>query len=236
VGSRTAGAANVRLFDTKGALVREFKNVLPGRFPNGVNVAVGDVDADNYDDIIVSAGAGREGIITAISGRDIADGVANPEKIFTFVAGGGAKAGVKVAVGYVAPSTVPSYKPNLVTTPEVGLNAGTISVWNMDDIVGDSHSMPMGGGMSMGGTSMGGTSMGGMSMPSDMPSTDGPPKPVTTFRPFGAKRGAVNLATTYQSQLGGQAKPVVAAWQTPLEAAFTSIGLDNKPQTIKRRF
>jgi putative hemolysin len=231
VGSRTAGAANVRLFDTKGSLVREFKGVLPGRFPNGVNVAVGDVDADNYDDVIISAGAGREGIITALSGRDIADGVANPEKIFTFVAGGVAKAGVKVAVGYVAPGTVPSYKPNLVTTPEVGRNVGTISVWNIDDIVGDSHSMPMGGGMSMGGMSM-----GGMSMPSDMPSTDEPPMPVTTFRPFGTRRGAVNLATTYQSQLGGQAKPVVAAWQTPLEVAFTSIGLDNKPQTIKRRF
>ena len=86
--------------------------------------------------------------------------------------------------------------------------------------------MPMGGGMSM----------GGMSMSSDTTSTDEPPMPVTTFRPFGAKRGAVNLATTYQSQLSGQAKPVVAAWQTPREVAFTSIGLDNKPQTIKRRF
>ena len=82
-----------------------------------MNVAVGDVDADNYDDIIVSAGAGREAIITALSGRDIANGVADPERCFTFVAGGGAKEGVKVAVGYVAPSTVPSYKPNLITTP-----------------------------------------------------------------------------------------------------------------------
>ena len=191
-----------------------------------MNVAVGDVDADNYDDIIVSAGAGREGIITALSGRDIADGVANPEKLFTFVAGGVAKAGVKVAVGYVAPSTVPSYKPNLVTTPEVGLNAGTISVWNIDDIVGESHSMPMGGGMPM----------GGMSMSSDMPSTDEPPMPVATFRPFGARRGAVNLATTYQRQLGGQAQAVIAAWQTPREVAFTAIGMDNMPQTIKRRF
>jgi hypothetical protein len=79
-------------------------------------------------------------------------------------------------------------------------------------------------------------SMGGMSMSSDMPSTNEPPMPVTTFRPFGTRRGAVNLATTYQSQLGGQAKPVVAAWQTPLEVAFTAIGLDNKPQTVKRRF
>ncbi len=231
VGSRTAGPANVSLFDTKGGLVREFKGVLPGRFPNGVNVAVGDVDADNYDDLIVSAGAGREGIITALSGRDIADGVANPEKIFTFVAGGGAKTGVKVAVGYVAPATVPSYKPNLVTTPEVGRNVGTISVWNMDDIAGESHSMPMGGGMSMGGMSM-----GGMSMPSDTTSTDEPPMPVATFRPFGARRGAVNLATTYQRQLGGQAQAVIAAWQTPREVAFTAIGLDNMPQTVKRRF
>ena len=226
VGSRTAGAANVRLFDTKGAVVREFKGVLPGRFPSGVNVAVGDVDADNYDDLIVSAGAGREALITALSGRDIVDGVADPARIFTFVAGGSAKEGVKVAVGYVAPSTVPSYRANLVTTPEVGRNVGTISVWNTDDLPGGSDSMPMGGGMSM----------GGMSMSSDTTSTDEPPMPVTTFRPFGAKRGAVNLATTYQRQLGGQAEPVVAAWQTPREVAFTSIGLDNKPQTIKRRF
>jgi hypothetical protein len=79
-------------------------------------------------------------------------------------------------------------------------------------------------------------SMGGMSMSSDMPSTDEPPMPVATFRPFGARRGAVNLATTYQRQLGGQAQAVVAAWQTPREVAFTAIGLDNKPQTVRRRF
>ena len=34
----------------------------------------------------------------------------------------------------------------------------------------------------------------------------------------------------------GQAQAVVAAWQTPREVAFTAIGLDNKPQTVKRRF
>ena len=221
VGSRTAGAANVRLFDTKGALVREFQGVLPGRFPNGVNVAVGDVDADNYDDIIVSAGAGREAIITALSGRDIVDGVADPARIFTFVAPGGPRDGVKVAVGYVAPSTVPSYTPNLITTPERGRNVGTVSVWNTDDLPGASDSMPMGGGIPMS---------------SDTTSTDEPPMPVATFRPFGTKRGAVNLATTYQRQLGGQAQAVVAAWQTPREVAFTAIGLDNTPQSVKRRF
>jgi hypothetical protein len=240
VGSRTAGAANVRLFDTKGTLLREFKGVLPGRFPNGVNVAVGDVDADNYDDIIVSAGAGREAIITALSGRDIVNGVANPEKCFTFVAPGGNRDGVKVAVGYLAPSTVPSYKPNLITTPERGRNVGTVSVWNIADLSGGSSGMPMGGmpmgGMPMGGMPMGGMAMGGMAMPRGTTSTDEPPMPVATFRPFGARRGAVNLATTYQRQLGGQAQAVVAAWQTPREVAFTAIGLDNQPHTVKRRF
>ena len=220
-GSRTAGAANVRLFDTKGKLLREFKGVLPGKFPHGVNVAVGDVDADNYDDIIVSARAGREPIITALSGRDIVNGVANPSKIFTFVAGGTAKEGVKVAVGYLAPSTVPSYKPNLITTPEVGRNAGMISVWNTAQISGSSHDMVM---------------MGDMPMSSGTTSNSEPPIPVATFRPFGARRGAVNLATTYQRQLGGQAQPVIAAWHSPREVAFTAIGLDNKPQTLKRKF
>ena len=221
VGSRTAGAATVRLFDTKGALLREFKGVLPGRFPNGVNVAVGDVDADNYDDIIVSARVGREPIITALSGRDIVNGVADPEKCFTFVAPGGSRDGVKVAVGFLAPSTVPSYKPNLITTPERGRNVGTVSVWNMADICQcDTH---------------GGHGMSGMAA-MEHSSVEEPPMPVATFRPFGNRRGAVNLATTYQRQLSGQAQAVVAAWQTPREVAFTSIGLDNQPQTVKRRF
>ena len=221
VGSRTAGPANVRLFDTRGTLLREFKGVLPGRFPNGVNVAVGDVDADNYDDIIVSAGAGREAMITSLSGRDIVNGVADPERCFTFVAPGGSRDGVRVAVGYLAPSTVPSYRPNLITTPEAGRNVGTVSVWNLADIChcgshGDHHM----------------SGMGGMH---DHPD-DAHPMPVATFRPFGTRRGAVNLASTYQRQLGGQAQAVIAAWQTPREVAFTAIGLDNQPQTVRRRF
>jgi FtsP/CotA-like multicopper oxidase with cupredoxin domain len=289
VGSRAAGAATVRLFDTKGSLVREFKDVLPGNFPNGVNVAVGDVDADNYDDIIVSAGSGREPIITALSGRDIVDGVANPARIFTFVAPGGRRDGVKVAVGYVAPSTVPSYKPNLITTPETGRNVGAVSVWNVADFSGGSSGMAAMGmkamGMAMPSTTMPSTTMPSTTMPSTaMPSTampswamrstamrsmamprsttstnappmpvamrsmakpsmampqsttstDAPPMPVATFRPFGT-RGAVNLATTYQRQLGGQAQAVVATWQTPREVAFTAIGLNNQPQTVKRK-
>ena len=220
VGSRAAGGANVRLFDTKGTLIREFKGVLPGRFPNGVNVAVGDVDADNYDDIIVSARSGREAIITALSGRDIANGVANPEKCFTFTAPGGSRQGVKVAVGFLAPSTVPSYKPNLITTPEAGKNVGTVSVWNMEDICDCSHDSH---------------SMSGMAAMANS-TVAAPAMPVTTFRPFGARVGAVNFAATYQRQLGGQAQAVIAAWQTPREVAFTAIGLDNKSQTVRRRF
>jgi hypothetical protein len=88
----------------------------------------------------------------------------------------------------------------------------------------------------MGGTPMGGMPMGDMPMPNDMPSTDEPPMPVATFRPFGTRRGAVNLATTYQRQLGGQAQAVIAAWQIPREVVFAAIGLDNQVQTVKRRF
>jgi hypothetical protein len=36
--------------------------------------------------------------------------------------------------------------------------------------------------------------------------------------------------------LGGQAKPVIAAWQSGREVAFSSIGLDNKPMTQVRKF
>ena len=46
----------------------------------------------------------------------------------------------------------------------------------------------------------------------------------------------MNLAATYRRQLGGQAQAVVAAWQTPREVVFTAIGLDNQPQTVRRRF
>jgi hypothetical protein len=36
--------------------------------------------------------------------------------------------------------------------------------------------------------------------------------------------------------LGGQAKPVIAAWQSGREVAFSAIGLDNKPMTQVRKF
>jgi hypothetical protein len=77
-------------------------------------------------------------------------------------------------------------------------------------------------------------SMAAMDMSSS--SEDMPATPVAVFRPFGTRRGAVQIASTYQSMLGGQAKPVIAAWQAGREVAFSSIGLDNKPQTQVRKF
>jgi hypothetical protein len=177
-----------------------------------VNVAIGDVNADNFDDLIVSAGGGREAIVTAISGKDISYGVPVPKKLFTTVLSDPAsKEGAKVAVGYVAPSTTASYYPNIVTTPEAGLDAGTVSVWNINNFFSDG----MGG-------------MGGMS-------SDSADKPalMTSYRPYGS---AVNIATTYQAVPGGIAKPVIAAWQTPYYVAFTGIDFDDEPITQWRVF
>ena len=198
--------------------------MLPGRFPNGVNVAVGDVDADNYDDIIVSAGAGREAIITALSGRDIVDGVADPARIFTFVAP--RRTPRWRQGGRWLRGTLDGAKLQAEPDHDSGAWAG-MSARSPCGIRTTSPVIPIAcrwGGMAW------------EAMPHDTTSTDEPPMPVTTFRPFGTRRGAVNLATTYQRQLGGQAQAVVAAWQTPREVAFTAIGLDNTPQSVKRRF
>ena len=211
-GSRAPGAATVSLWSQNGKLIRTLTNILPGICPTGVNVAIGDVNADNFDDLIVSAGAGREAIVTAISGKDISYGVPVPNKIFTTVLSDpSSKDGAKVAVGYVAPSTTASYYPNIVTTPEKGLDAGTVSVWNINSFFSD--------GMA----GMGGESSQSAEKPALM----------TSYRPYGS---ACAIATTYQAVPGGQAKPVIAAWQTPNYAAFTGIDFDNEPITQWRVF
>lgn len=239
-GSRANGPAVVRLFDPQGKTIRDIRDFLPGTFPNGVNVAVADVNGDNYDDIIVSARSGREPIVTALDGRDIVNGVAVPKKLFTFVAGNMEDmGGVQVAAGYVAPSSVPSYLPNLITSAESGQQAGVVEVWNMADLIPSSHGgmETMGGMGTMSGMGTMG-SMAAMGMTTDEETTDEdmPAMPVATFRPFGTRRGAVQIHSTYQSMLGGQAKPVIAAWQSGREVAFSSIGLDNKPMTQVRKF
>jgi hypothetical protein len=220
VGSRASGPATVSLFDQSGRPVGTYTNVFGDNktCPTGVNVAIGDVNADNFDDIVVSAGAGREAIITALSGKDISYGATNPSKCFTVVAGDpSSKEGARVAVGYVAPATVPSYVPNLMTTPEQGPDMGTVSVWNTHDLSGSSSSGSMSG------------------MPSSS-SSNGAVMPIADYRPFGSRSGAVSIATTYQTLPSGRSQPVIAAWQKPYEAAFTGIGLDNVPQTQLRQW
>ena len=121
VGSRAAGRSVVRIFDRDGALVRTLTDVLPGRCPTGVNVAVGDVNGDNFDDLIVSAGRGRDPLVVALDGQQLANNPdMAPAQLFSFTPGGGARAGARVAIGFVAPGTVPSYLANVVTTPEAG--------------------------------------------------------------------------------------------------------------------
>jgi hypothetical protein len=108
----------------------------------------------------------------------------------------------------VAPSTTASYIPNLITTPEVGLDVGNVSVWNINNFSS---------------AGMGDMSSGSADKPALM----------TAYQPF---TGAVNIAATYQAVPGGQAKPVIVAWQTPYMAAFTGIDLDDEPITQWRVF
>jgi FtsP/CotA-like multicopper oxidase with cupredoxin domain len=207
VGSRASGPATVRLFDLSGNLIREFTNILPGNCPTGVNVAIGDVNGDNFDDLVVSAGAGREAIVTALQGKDIVYGKPNPTKLFTVVVGvPTSKEGSQVALGYVAPATTPSYIPNLVTTPEAGINVGKVSVWNIYNLISDAMT-----GMNSG-------------------NTNPAPTLVTLYTPF-AKSGPVSIATTYQTIPAGPMQPVIAAWQTSTQAAFTGIDINNTPTT-----
>ena len=222
VGSRANGPANVRIFDASGKLLNEYKGFMPGNFPNGVNVAIGDVNHDNFDDLIVSAGAGREAIITALNGKDIAANSKNPEKLFSVVNGDpGDNDGVKIAVGFVAPATVPSYYPNLVTTPEVGVNSGSVQVWNTADLAGAG-------------------TMAGMS-PSNKKSSSNSQSstvmPLAEFRPFGTSPAPVNIATSYLATTQDTiAQPVIAAWQLGRQATFTTIDLNNVPHTTLRRW
>lgn len=129
VGSRGAGTPKLRIFSPSGVLMMKFDGFLPGEYPNGINVASGDVDGDNFDDIIVGAGAGQAPVVTVYSGRQLTyrQGL---QTVVQFTAQGDSQSGVRVATGYVAPATLPGYIGNVVTTPEVGTGAGIVQVWN----------------------------------------------------------------------------------------------------------
>jgi len=234
VGSRAAGRSAVRIFDRHGNLKRELMDLLPGRFPTGVHVAVGDVNGDNFDDLIVSAGRGREPVVTAYDGQDLANHPhENPMALFCFTAGGGPKAGARVAVGYVAPTTVPSLLPNVITTPEAGPLSGRVQVWNPADLGVSIHGQS-------GHTHPTAATVEPLShldhdhASHDHASHDDPlqpcpnqccvPVPMVEFRPFGSKPGPVQLAANHQRLPGGTTgQSVIVTWRVAREIALTTL-------------
>ena len=67
------GPSLVRIFQPDGTLWRELDGVLPGRFPHGVTVASSDFNGDNYDDIAIGAGKGRDPLVVGIDGFSLGD-------------------------------------------------------------------------------------------------------------------------------------------------------------------
>src|SRR4029078_13525673 len=53
VGRVGPGPSLVRIFRPDGTLWRELTGVIPGRLPNGVNVARSDFNGDNLDDLAI---------------------------------------------------------------------------------------------------------------------------------------------------------------------------------------
>ncbi|MEY2696759.1 MAG: hypothetical protein RL333_897 [Pseudomonadota bacterium] len=129
VGSRASGAPKLRIYSPSGVLMMKFDGFLSGDYPHGINVAAGDVDGDNFDDIIVGAGAGQAPVVTIYSGRQLTyrEGL---QSIVQFTAQGDSHSGARVATGYVAPATLPGFIGNVVTTPEAGTGTGTVQIWN----------------------------------------------------------------------------------------------------------
>ncbi|MDD2769302.1 MAG: multicopper oxidase domain-containing protein [Methylococcus sp.] len=207
VGSRAGGTPEIRIFSAKGKLLHRYSGFLAGEFPHGINVAAGDVDADNFDDVIVGAGAGHAPEVIALSGRDIANHLPNPRVLFSFTAGGGDTAGAQVAVGYVAPATRPSYLANLVTTPETGDATGTVEVWNVYGL--------------MSASAHGGMVMESESFPSSL-------QRMAAYQPFAGQTTPLQLNTGY---LGLPGIPQVFAWSQSGRVAATSFDGDNQPST-----
>lgn len=207
VGSRAGGTPEIRIFSVKGKLLQRYSGFMTGDFPHGINVAAGDVDADNFDDVIVGAGAGHAPEVIALSGRDIANHLPNPRVLFGFTAGGGDTAGARVAIGYVAPATRPSYLANLATTPETGDAAGTVEVWNVYGLMSSS--------------AHGGMVMESESFPASL-------QRMAAYQPFVGQTTPLQLSTGY---LGLPGVPQLFAWSQSGLVAATALDGDNKPNT-----
>jgi hypothetical protein len=152
VGRVGPGPSLVRIFSANGRLLRTIKGTIPGPLPNGVTVASADLNGDNYDDVAIGAGRGastrpltplrppapRSGLgaadgtvprVVVLNGYQLLDRSLPPQRLFSFVAPGGSGSGVNLAAGYYDPRTRPGIVANLITTPQTGPQAGTVTVW-----------------------------------------------------------------------------------------------------------
>ena len=204
VGSRQAGTAQLKIFTIHGKLLHTFDDLIPGDFSNGINVAAGDINSDNFDDVIVGAGDGHAPIVVALDGRAIAERQ-TPSVLLEFTAGGGATAGARVAVGYVAPGTRPSYLANILTTPESGPETGFVEVWNPYAVM---------------------TQHTGMVMHSD--SYPKALQSMARYQPFPGKSDSLQISTGY---LGNPGLSQAFAWVTPGQVAATVVDESGETKT-----
>jgi hypothetical protein len=209
------GPSVVRIFRPNGTLWRELIGVLPGRFPNGATVASADFNGDNFDDVAIGAGKGREPLVVGLDGFSLGDPTGSKRVIlFSFVAPGDKGAGVNLAAGYYDPRTRPGFLANLVTTPQSGKRAGTVSVWTV----------PAPPSMA--------TGHGHETMHSQATSPFPPaPKLMATLHPVSFRAvGGVRLAVT---RLGKQALDALAAWSSNRRPVYQSINNAGVVSTIR---
>jgi FtsP/CotA-like multicopper oxidase with cupredoxin domain len=210
------GPSLVRVFRPDGTLWRELKGVLPGRFPNGVTVASSDFNGDNFDDIAIGAGKGSKPLVMGIDGFALGDPNGSRRvPLFSFIAPGNKRAGVNLAAGYYDPRTRPGFLANLITAPQAGKGAGTVSVWL--PVPSEPSAMVDGG-------------MVAMAARADAPSL-AVPKLMATLHPQGPRaHRCLSLAVT---RLGKQGLDALAAWSSKRQPVYTSINDAGVVSTIR---